>query len=81
MRRLIYAPGPDVWLTIPQYIKAFRTAKANPEVEFKQSFNCWWPCKGSVIVKEFHAAMHHRINQGLSYSDRGIVNLFNCQRS
>jgi len=64
-----------------KYIKAFRTAKANPEVEFKQSFNCWWPCKGSVIVKEFHAAMHHRINQGLSYSDRGIVNLFNCQRS
>ena len=69
--RMIYCPGPDMWVTVAAYVKAVKMAKANPDTEFKQGLTCWWSCTGADIMKQFMRGVDDRINQGISYSDRG----------
>ncbi len=70
-RRMIYCPGPGRWVTLGQYVKAVKLAKANPDAEFKQGITCWWSCTGREIVRQFVDGMMNRINQAIPYSQRG----------
>lgn len=53
------------------YVKAVKTAKANPDTEFKTGLTTWWPTTGREVVCQFVAGVEDRINQGISYSRRG----------
>jgi len=72
MKRFITIPVIDRRVTIGQYISAIKTAKANPEAEFKHGLTCWWPCTGTDIMKQFMEGINDRINQNISYSKRGL---------
>lgn len=69
--RTIYCPGSDRWVPIGAYVRAIKTAIANPNEEFKRGLTCWWPCTGAAIQAQFMAGVHDRINQGIPYSERG----------
>ena len=71
MTRTIYLPAIEKHVTMAAYIRAVKTALANPEREFKHGLTCWWPCKGSEISKQFLGGVHDRISQGIPYSQRG----------
>ena len=70
--RTIYMPAINRSVTLGQYCKAVKLAKDNPDAEFKHGLTCWYSCKGKDIVKQFLQGVHDRINQGISYSQRGI---------
>jgi len=72
MKRAIYIPGIEKWVTVGDYVKAIKTAKAMPENEFKHGLTCWWPCTGAEIMKQFFAGVQDRINQGVPYKLRGM---------
>jgi hypothetical protein len=42
---------------IPQYVKAIKTAKANPGMTFKRGLTGWWPVTGADIVRQFVEGM------------------------
>lgn len=69
-RRMIYCPGPERWVTIGQYLKAVRLAKANPDAEFKLGLTCWWSCTGRDIMRQFVEGMQDRINAAQPYLTR-----------
>ena len=71
VQRMITLPAINKSVTLGQYVSAVKTAKANPGMEFKHGLTCWWPCKGSDIVRQFVEGIHDRINQGVSYNLRG----------
>ena len=73
MKRKIYIPGCEAWVSLRQYLQAIRTAKANPDAEFKHGLTCWWSCSGREIVGQFRDGMLARIHEGVPYSLRGIV--------
>lgn len=70
-RRMIYCPGPERWVTIGQYVRAVKMAKANPDREFSQGLTCWWPVTGREVVRQFFQGLQDRINDARSYSQRG----------
>ena len=72
MKRFIKLPAINREVTIGQYVLAIKTAKANPEAEFKHGLTCWWPCTGEEIMRQFQDGMMDRINQGISYKWRGL---------
>ena len=72
-RRMIYCPGPEKWLTLRQYLDAYYLAKANPKMQFKQTFTCWYGGTGKDAVREFVEGMMDRINQGIPYCERGLT--------
>jgi len=65
----ITAIGQNV--SIGQYIKAVKTAIANPDMEFKHGFTCWWSCTGKDIRTQFLDGLMDRINQSIPYIERG----------
>lgn len=69
--RAIYIPGIEKWVSLGDYVQAIKTARANPDAEFRHGLSCWWPCSGREIVRQFAAGMNDRINQGIRYMDRG----------
>ena len=60
-------------VTLGQYLKAVKTAKANPDVEFDVGLSCWWPCTGREIMRQFRQGMHDRINQAVPCVRRGVT--------
>lgn len=60
-------------VTIGQYVKGVKVAKANPDTEFSHGLTCWWPCTGAEIMKQFRQGMHERISQGIPYHKRGLL--------
>jgi hypothetical protein len=70
LRPMIYCPGPERWVTIGQYMRAVRLAKANPDREFKVGLTCWWACTGREIVRQFMEGVHDRINTARPYLER-----------
>ena len=54
-------------------LAAIKTAKENPTQSFKTGLTCWWSCTGAEILAQFTAGMMDRINQGISYSARGMA--------
>jgi hypothetical protein len=71
-KRAIYCPGPDKWLTLGQYVKAVKMAKANPTTTFKQGITCWWPVTGAEVVEQFYRGLEDRINQAVPWMERGV---------
>lgn len=61
--RVIMLPATGRRVSLKAYIRAIKTAKANPDVEFNEGLTCWWPCTGREIVKQFYEGVQDRINQ------------------
>ena len=58
-------------VTLPEYVRGIKIAKANLERTFKHGLTGWWPVTGKEIMKQFLNGVHDRINQraGTSLSD------------
>jgi hypothetical protein len=69
---MVYIPAIDRQITLGQYLKVYRTAKANPEVEFTCGLTTWWPTKGRDVVQQFVDGMMERISDGIPYSKREV---------
>ena len=73
-QRKVYIPGIERWVTLGQYVKAVKSAMANPDGEFKTTLCQWWPGTGQQICAEFRQSLHDRINQAMPYLQRGQHN-------
>jgi len=73
MKRLIHLPALNKSVTLGQYVKAIKLAKANPDVEFKHGLTCWWSCTGRDIMRQFRNGVQDRINDAIPYSQRGLT--------
>jgi len=69
--RTITLPAVGITVSLKAYIRAVKTAKANPDAEFEHGLTCWWPCTGRQIVEQFCRGMQDRINEGVPYGERG----------
>ena len=72
-QRYISLPAIGKKVPLGIYVAAIKTAKENPQARFKTGLTCWWSCTGAEIVEQFYAGMIDRINQGISYSARGVA--------
>lgn len=70
--RTIYLPAIERRVSLRQYLDAVKAAKANPDAEFKHGLTCWWPCTGREIQEQFYKGILDRMNDRVSYVDRGI---------
>ena len=71
MTRTISLPAINRTVTLGQFVEAVKMAKANPDREFKQGFDCWWSCTGKEVMAQFRRGMNDRINQAVPYMERG----------
>ena len=69
--RTITLPAINKAVSLGQYVKAVKMAKANPDAEFKHGLTCWWSCKGRDVVQQFVEGMQERITQAIPYRQRG----------
>ncbi len=58
----------DKVVSLGVFVNAIKTAKANPEIEFKHGLGGWWPEKGWKIVRDFRKGMHDRISSNIGRS-------------
>lgn len=72
MTRYIHLPAIDKKVPLGAYVRAIKMAKANPTTEFKTGLTTWWPTTGAEIMRQFWAGVVDRINEGKSYSQRGL---------
>jgi len=72
MKRIITLPAIGKSVTIGNYVKGIKLAKANPDTEFKHGLTCWWACTGREIMKQFREGVQQRINEAVPYIQRGI---------
>lgn len=70
--RAVYLPAINRWVSLGAYVRAIKTAKANPAAMFKTGLTTWWPTTGAEIVQQFRCGMHDRISQAVPYSRRGM---------
>ena len=70
--RTIYLPALERTVTLGQYVRAVRLAKANMDREFTHGLTTWWPTMGAVIAKQFRDGLHQRISAGVPYYRRGL---------
>lgn len=63
--RTISLPATGRVVTLRTYIDAIRTAKENPDYEFRTGLTTWWPTTGREIVRQFVRGVHDRINQAV----------------
>lgn len=61
--RVIGLPAINKSVTIAQYCKAVKRAKANTAGTFPHGLTTWWPTPGAQIVQQFREGMHDRINR------------------
>ena len=69
--RTITLPAVNKTVSLSAYVAAIRTAKANPDAEFRHGLTCWWPCTGRDIMLQFFDGVTERINQGIPAMQRG----------
>ena len=73
IKRKIYCPGPDKWLSIGNYCAVVKQLKAMPKDQIvKETFNGWFPGTVEGTLREFRQGIHDRINANLSYSQRSL---------
>ena len=53
------------------YVQGVKLAIANPGAEFKTGLTSWWPTTGAEVRRQFMRGVMDRINQGVSYAERG----------
>jgi len=70
--RTVDLPAINRRVSLAAYVKAIKTAKANPAATFKHGLTTWWPTTGAEIMQQFRRGMHDRINQAVPYSRRGL---------
>jgi hypothetical protein len=70
-KRVVLVVANDKVVSLGQYVRAIKQAKAHPTARFDQGLSCWWPCTGEDIMKQFMDGVHERINDGIPYIDRG----------
>lgn len=70
-QRFITLPAINKSVPLGAYVKAVKLAIANPDMEFKHGLTSWWSTSGAEIRQQFRRGMVDRINQGVSYSQRG----------
>lgn len=70
--RTVTLPAVNLTVSLAAYVRAIKTALANPDMEFKHGLTTWWPTKGSEVMRQFREGMHDRISQGIPYSQRGL---------
>ena len=70
-KRVIYLPSIEAHVSLGAYLQGVKRAKANPDRKFDHGLTTWWPTLGRDIMEQFREGMHDRINEGISYSDRG----------
>ena len=70
MKRTITLEAINKTVTLGQYVKAIKMAKANQDKEFKHGLTCWWSCTGRDIMRQFRDGMMDRISQAVPYSQR-----------
>ena len=73
--RTIFLSAIDRHISLGTYVQAIKTAKENPNKEYKYGLTCWWPCTGKEILQQFMAGVHDRINQGIPYTLRGKIRI------
>lgn len=73
MTRYITLPAINKQVPLGAYVKAIKTAKAHPKEMFKTGLTSWWATSGAEIMDQFRAGLMDRINQGVSYSQRGVA--------
>lgn len=69
--RTVALPATGKVVSLGAYVRAVRRAKANPDLEFAHGLDCWWPCTGREVVRQFRKAMHARISAAVPYRLRG----------
>lgn len=74
MRRVISLPALNKLVTIGNYVKGIKLAKANPDMEFRHGLTCWWSCTGRDIMRQFREGMMQRISDAIPYNLRGVKN-------
>ena len=62
-QRRIVVLGDGKRVTLGNYVRAVKLAKANPTRRFDRGLTCWHPCTGAEIVGQFRDGLHDRINQ------------------
>ena len=50
-------------VTIGQYVKAIKLAKANPDATFKHGLTGWWPVTGREVLAQFRQMVQDLINR------------------
>lgn len=70
--RYITLPAVNKQIPLGIYVQGVRAAKANPSKEFKHGLTTWWPTTGAEIMRQFLASVHHRINDAVPYTRRGL---------
>jgi hypothetical protein len=73
MIRTVYVPALNRHVALADYIRAVKTALANPQATFSHGLTCWWSCTGEEIAEQFRRGMHDRINQAIPYVQRGMT--------
>lgn len=71
MTRVISLPASGRQVTLASYVKAVKAAKANPTMTFKHGPATWWPVTGAEFMQQFMDGVHDRINEEISYNNRG----------
>ena len=72
MRRVVYIPAIERHVTLGNYVRAVKMAKAEPDREFKTGLTTWWPTRGAEVVRQFRHGIHERINEGIPAAQRGL---------
>lgn len=65
MKKQVIVIAGGLQVSIPCYIKAVKTAKENPGIEYSRGLTCWWSCTGKQIYEQFMDGLHDRINQAI----------------
>ncbi len=65
--RTITLPAVGKTVSLRTYLDAIRTAKANPDKEYRHGLTTWWPVTGREIVNQFRRGVHDRINEAIPY--------------
>ncbi|KKN55658.1 hypothetical protein LCGC14_0579600 [marine sediment metagenome] len=68
--RVIQLPAINKTVSLANYIKGIKKAKANPEAQFTHGLTCWCLCSGAEIMHQFYQGIQDRINDAIPYSQR-----------
>jgi hypothetical protein len=71
--KTIYLPALERRVSLGAYLKAVKTAIANPDEEFKTGLSSWWPTTGREIRAQFFEGVQDRINQAVPAMERGAA--------
>jgi hypothetical protein len=76
MQRTVFCPGANsgrgAWVPLGAYVAGVKLAIENPDMEFKHGLTSEFSTTGRSIRYEFWLGVQDRINQGISYSKRGM---------